>query len=506
MALPFVAAANIASRVYGVYRTYRSVKDAVGGVKETENTSASSVISSDTRKMTPFNNVSGATSSVPENVSVAASSALQSAGAALSSAVSVAGRPSYEPVSGSNSSSSSVPIAVPQYSVKSSDSLISVLKASTEQNRKSLLLIARAIVELTDVVSASSSGSSNARPSGSESYAPATASAPVSVGPSLSFNPNNAPYVDNSVTDIRDNPDGTISFSFTPSTDTRERPAELVNRLVDGENISDSSAPPAIKALVSNAYPSMGIVPFSQWSAGLKDVAYNPTKMSWAESRIIERYVNGEISASTAASLVYTNRVEGLSPLEKVTYTSFPNPSNPATTTMTRTVTPINPTIPSITKSVSSSAASAFTAAQKTVAVSSGSVDLSGVVASIQELANRLPDKAKSDALIEAKQEALTFSKTAVPLNLIDGAPASSLSPRQASFLASANSSVKDSEINNERFDDDDFDFSDLLMPILPFSGISSDVDAISGKFGAFADYGNVQNTYGSLSSENAVV
>ncbi len=80
------------------------------------------------------------------------------------------------------------------------------------------------------------------------------------------------------------------------------------------------------------------------------------------------------------------------------------------------------------------------------------------------------------------------------------------MSPREAEFIASANSGLKDSEINNETFDDDDFDFENLLMPFLPFSGISSDIDSVSGKFGSFADYGSVTHSYGSLVTDDAEV
>jgi hypothetical protein len=103
---------------------------------------------------------------------------------------------------------------------------------------------------------------------------------------------------------------------------------------------------------------------------------------------------------------------------------------------------------------------------------------------SIDDIAKAMPDKQKVEDVLDAKKEALEYDKTAVELQLVDGMPSTNISPRDAKMLSHAHAMQKNHDINNEKFDDDDFDFvGEFAMPMIGFKGISSELDVLHGLF-----------------------
>lgn len=81
------------------------------------------------------------------------------------------------------------------------------------------------------------------------------------------------------------------------------------------------------------------------------------------------------------------------------------------------------------------------------------------------------------------KKEALSYEAEPQSLTLVSGEPAVEISPREAKALSAAQNMKHKSDINNEKFEDDDFDLKSLIMPMLSFKGVASELDAIHGLF-----------------------
>lgn len=81
------------------------------------------------------------------------------------------------------------------------------------------------------------------------------------------------------------------------------------------------------------------------------------------------------------------------------------------------------------------------------------------------------------------KKEALSYEAEPKSLTLVSGEPAVEISPREAKALSAAQNMKHKSDINNEKFEDDDFDLKSLIMPMLSFKGVTSELDAIHGLF-----------------------
>lgn len=116
-------------------------------------------------------------------------------------------------------------------------------------------------------------------------------------------------------------------------------------------------------------------------------------------------------------------------------------------------------------------------------AVVNNSIDFEPVKKPLEDIVKNMPDKEKADLLAGAQKEALDYEATANNLTLVDGLPATRISPRDAKYLSNAQNMQHKQDVNNEKFDDNDFDLTSLIMPMLSFKGVTSELDAIHGLF-----------------------
>ncbi len=85
---------------------------------------------------------------------------------------------------------------------------------------------------------------------------------------------------------------------------------------------------------------------------------------------------------------------------------------------------------------------------------------------SIDIVSEKMPDPEQINILNRAKNESLEYDRTPFRLSLIDDAPVSVISPRDAKFLNNASNEIKARETNNFRPEEDDFGLDDLFDSI----------------------------------------
>lgn len=373
--------------------------------------------------------------------------------------------------------SSSSPSAVSAYTppAVAADTLLSVLKSSGEINAKALLAIALAIKE----------GQSSDR------VVPSTPSS----GVSLPIQKAVQPQIDNGSAVWSD--DGN-SLVVKPSSSFSNSLGEAV---VSGDSVVTKNIPYALKQKALTTYADLGIKPQEAWRGGLQNVSLNPNTLK-NEAGIINQYLDGQISKTVAADAIVENRYKSIIPVVDVVETvkvkdAWGQPLPPSLHTVVSRAETVRPaTIPN------SYVPATVTAPPATVSVTvpvpvvnvqspdisiNNTLDLDRLIVPIQLIADAMPDKVKADEantaikeiplqmidkvktekLIDAKQEALDYSKTPVSLNLLDGAPASVVAPREATFLAKAHEAIKTGEINNMKFDDIDLGLGGVFSSLM---------------------------------------
>ena len=152
----------------------------------------------------------------------------------------------------------------------------------------------------------------------------------------------------------------------------------------------------------------------------------------------------------------------------------------------------------------SQSSGSNSSGSQSSGSQSSGSqVDFTPLVQAISDLSKKVNTPERSE-FYNLSNEDLKFKSKPVTISLIDGAPAQTISPREAEFNKNANDAIYRNEQNNDKYDDSDLPESPFAFDFLPFKGISEAMSSASSHFSSVSGIPNdLLSSAGSVENSN---